>query len=335
MATLGSWSDGVEYDPYTVLQKSPGTWWPVGKNVVQHSQLKRLLAQSAQWHARRAINYFVSDDLNELLEAAVSAGTAVELLAKTYLVNIDPALLADRGDRDTVLVLGGNGALARADPLLMKTIGAVEALRLVKYLYKELPWLQQDGVSLRVRNAAIHMALVRTDELRSAVMEMSRLVESLIVPLGLARDDFWDPHSLSAVNYLLDEAKSETARIVAAKIAAAQRYLARLLRGISTESRHTLLAVLSGRPASVGIDHDEPQECPVCQQQGWLVCSVLEDPRREPNEDGRFSQWVDQFAYPEVFECPVCQLHVEGRELSEFDFPNSILVAVEEIERDD
>jgi hypothetical protein len=335
VATLGSWSDGAEYDPDIVLKKSSGTWWPVGKNVVQHSQLKRLLAQSARWHARRSITLFVSDDVNELLEAAVSAGTAVELLAKTYLINIDPALLAEKGDRDTVLALGGNGALARVDPLLMKTIGAAEALRLVKYLHKELPWLQQDGVSLRVRNAAIHMALVRTDELRSAVLEMSRLIESLIVPLGLARDDFWDPHSLPAVNYLLDEAKSETARIVAAKVAAAQRYLARLVRGLSTESCHTLLTVLSGRPASMGIDHDEPQECPICKQQGWLICSVLEDHRREPDEYGRFSQWVDQFAYPEVFECPVCQFHVEGRELREFDFPTSIIVGVEEIERDD
>src|SRR5215469_7952822 len=101
MAKLTSWGDGVEYDPDHALRKS-GTWWPAGKYVVKHDQLKRLLAESARWHARRAIDLFISDQVNELLDAAVSAGSAVELLAKSYLASIDPALLADKGDRDTV-----------------------------------------------------------------------------------------------------------------------------------------------------------------------------------------------------------------------------------------
>lgn len=335
MATLGSWSDGTEYDPEIVLKKSPGTWWPVGENVVKHSQLRRLLAQSAQWHARRAINLFVSDHLNELLEAAISAGTAVELLAKTYLAGIDPALLADKGDRDTILVLGGNGALGRTDPLSMKTIGAFEALRIVKYLYRELPWVQHDTVSLRVRNAAIHMALVRSDELRSAVVEMSRLIECLIVPLDLDRADFWGSHATSVVGYLLDEAKTERARIVAAKIAAAQRHLATLLEGLNAESRRVLLAALSGRAPNVGIEYDVPQECPVCAQKAWLVCTVEHgEPYEQAETDGGNSIWVDRIAYPVVFECPVCQLKLEDGELWEFNFPDSIVIDAEDVTSD-
>lgn len=335
MATLGSWNDGTGYDPEFAPKTSPGTWWPAGKYVVKHSQLKRMLAESAQWHAQRAIQLFVSEDLNELLDAAVSAGTAVELLAKTYLATIEPVLLADKGDRDTVLIMGGRGELASVDPLLMKTISALDALRLAKYFHRELPWFQQDTVSLRVRNAAIHMALVQGDELRWAVIQMSRLVESLIIPLDLDRESFWGSNAMSVVNYLIDEDKTERARTVAAKKAAAERYLIELLQGLSDENRRVMLAVLSGRSPNIFIDHNEPQQCPVCEQQGWLICGVESGPiQRQAEEDGGFSVWAERIAYPVIFKCPVCQLHVEEDELLEFKFPRSIGIDPEDLTRD-
>jgi hypothetical protein len=331
MTTVESWGDGFEYAPDIAL-KRPQTWWPVGPRVVEHSQLKRLLAESAQWHARQAIRLFISDDRNELLQAAVSAGSAVEMITKAYLVNIECALLADKGDRDTVLLLGGHGTLASADPLSMKTIGAFDALRLVKHLHKELPWLQQDIISLRVRNAAIHMALVRSDELRAAVVQMSRLIESILVPLKLDRQRFWGSEESSVVDYLLDEAKTQIARTVAAKKMAARRYLDKLLDGLSEEGRRTVLAALSGRGANVFIDHQESQECPVCGQQGWLICTVERgDAERQPDEDGGISIWAARTAYPEVFVCPVCLLDIEGEEVWEFDFPVAIEIDPEDI----
>ncbi len=333
MTTIHSWGDGIEYDPGMIMRSPKSTWWPVGPRVVEHKQLRRLLAETAQWHARQAIRLFVSDDRNELLQAAVSAGTAVELLAKTYLASVDSVLLADKGDRDTVLLLGGHGSLASADPLIMKTIGGVDALRLVKYLHKELPWIQQDVICLRVRNAAIHMALVQSIELRAAVVQMSRLVESILAELGFDRELFWgSSHEVSAVDHLLDEAKSERARIVAAKKAAAQRHLRRLLAGLSAEGRRLVLAALSGRPSNVSIEHEEPQECPICGQQGWLVCTVERGEfERQPEEDGGFSVWASRTAYPHVFVCPVCELNVEGEELWEFDFPDSIDIEPEDV----
>jgi hypothetical protein len=325
MTTVESWGDGIEYDPSIVTKKNPGTWWPVGPRVVKHDQLKRVIAQSARWHARQAIRLFVSDDLNEMLQAAISAGTAVELLAKAYLASIDGVLLADKGDRDTMLLLGGHGGLAPADPLLMRTVGGIEALRLAKHLHRDLPWLQQDIVALRVRNAAIHMAMVRSDELRAAVVQMSRIGESLLAQLGLDRERFWGSHEVSVVEYLLDEARTERARIVAAKKAAAQRHLDELLVGLTDSDRRVVLTVLSGRPPNVSIEHDEPQECPVCGQKGWLVCTVESGTtRQEADEDGGVSEMTARTAYPHIFTCPVCELEIEGEELWEFDFPDSI-----------
>lgn len=56
------------------MDPSEGTWWPAGQYVVPLNRLTQLLIQSARNHARQAIRLFVSDDLDELLQAATSTG---------------------------------------------------------------------------------------------------------------------------------------------------------------------------------------------------------------------------------------------------------------------
>lgn len=308
-----------------VVDKSEGTWWPIGRLQVPCGDLKWLLAQSAQWHARQSIRTFSSNDLNDLLQAATAAGTGVELLAKAYLASIDVALLAEKGDRDTVLLLGGHSALTESEPLAMKTIGALEALKIAKQLHKDLPLTQPNPVVFRVRNAACHMALVRSDSLRAAVVQMCRIVESLLLALDVDRRSFWGIHEIPAVDALLDEAKTEIARAVAVKKAAAASRIGRMLADLSELAREAVLAALSGRKMS-STEHEEPQECPVCEQQGWLLCSMeLGWVRKEIDEDGHvIAILVDRTAYPFAFECPVCELDVEEDELLEFNFPRQI-----------
>ena len=119
---------------------TPEPWG--GLSSINHD-FSNMLAQSARWHARTAVSNFVSDDPDARLQAACSAGTAVELLAKAYLADMNPALLADKGDKDTVLHLVGHGALAKGDVLSIKTIGAYEALRLVAQLHRGFPAFDQ------------------------------------------------------------------------------------------------------------------------------------------------------------------------------------------------
>jgi hypothetical protein len=303
---------------------SEGTWWPAGKYVVPRSRLKQLLALSARHHARQAIRLFVSDDLHDLLEAAASTGTAVELLTKAYLASVDYALLADRGDRDSVLTLGGNSSLADVSAQGIRTISAVDALALAKHLQKDLPWIPRDSLVLRVRNAALHMGLVEREELRRAVVQMCRLSSVLVKGLGLDNRLYWGDDAAPVVEHLLDEAKSETARTVAAKKAAAHERLTSLLTGLDPADQKILLAALSGRPTST-IEHGEAQTCPVCGQQGWLLCVIERGPVEfEPDDGGNGYAWAPRTAYPVEFECPVCELALESLELAEFDFPSEI-----------
>jgi hypothetical protein len=298
---------------------------PAGGTSAPLGDLSYLLARSARWHARRAIASFASQDLDELLQAGTSAGTAVELLAKAYLATINPSLLADRGDRDTLLLLCGSSAAVNLNALSMRTIGAETALRLVQHVHAAFPPFEQQPLVLRVRNAAVHMALIDKAELRGAVLQMSRMTESLLTELGVDRDHFWGDHGKPVVNSLLDAARTALQHAVAAKMAAAGERLNRLTQDAPPRARAAILAALSGRLTGSS-DFDAPRACPVCAQQAWLICSIEQEGtvRYKISENATPLAETDLVAYPFVFECPVCELQLDVDELPEFDFPRSI-----------
>lgn len=318
-----SWYDAAPSRPPR-LDASEGTWWPAGRYRVPRSRLRQLLAFSARYHAREAVRLFVSDELESLLQAAASTGSAVELLSKAYIASVDPILLAERGDRDSLLLLTGRSSYSDILATDIRSLGASDALKLAKYLKKDLPWNAQEQLALKARNAALHMALVDRRELHNATVSMAKIVDSLLAVLELNRNDFWGEAAIGVVTELFDEAKTETSRVVAGKRAVATRYLASLVSGLDASARAVVLASLSGRHIS-STDHEEPQECPVCHQQGWLLCGVDRGPvEYDYDEDGPPSAWVERTAYPFGFECAVCRLELEGDELQELDFPAEI-----------
>jgi hypothetical protein len=204
----------------------PGRWLPQGRKYFSIKDLLYVLARSARWHAPHVITGFASQDCDELLQVATSAGTAVELLGKVYIATMNPALLADKGDSDTILHLSGHGRRCKNGITEMKSVVGYEALRLIKQLYPQFPLVGDKPVVLRVRNAAVHMALVDSQELRAGVIEMVKMVESLLGLLDLDREHFWGSAAMGAVDSLLDEAAREVTQIVAAKLGAARRVLA-------------------------------------------------------------------------------------------------------------
>nr|BFE32623.1 hypothetical protein GCM10010200_048740 [Actinomadura rugatobispora] len=169
------------------------------------------------------------------------------------------------------------------------------------------------------------MGIVDQRELKSAVMVMVRIVEDLIAAIEKAdRVKFWAEDRIPLVDQFLDESLSDLRRTVAAKVAAAKRQIALLTRDLPADAARIVLASLSGREARTLIDRELPHQCPVCSQMGWLVCSVeRSDVETDYDESGMF-YIVHQTAYPHVFECPVCNLTLEDRELDEFEFPREI-----------
>jgi hypothetical protein len=328
--TVDSWGEGLDKSFNSF--PSPGYDLPAGQWYTGIGSLMFLLGRSARWHARQAVRGFVSEDENEQLQAATSAGTAVELLAKAYLASVNPALLAERGDPDTLIHLCGRGGKVKNGPLAMKTIGAVETLRLVTRLHPQFSLFDDQPPVLRARNSAIHMALVDVKDLRVAVVQMARMVENLLVALELDRDDFWGERATQVVDSLLDEAARELERVVQAKIAVARGRLETLTADVPEAVAVAILAALSGKAGTYG-DYNVPQKCPVCGQQGWLVCYVEQE--EIELEDESSALLPEEVAHPYIFQCPVCHLELAADELEEFDFPSSVSVEEDPQEPDE
>ncbi len=304
-----------------------GSRWPAGKWHQTHEQLHLHLWSAGRTHSRRALSTFGSADSDEQQLAAISVGCAVELLSKSLIARTTPALLSERGDRDTLLHLTDHGHLSAKKATEVRTLSASEAVATATHLHPSLTWRPgADSIVFRVRNAAAHMALVDAPELHSAVLVMLRYVNSILTTQNADPALFWGDNLTSLASELLDEAKSERRRVVAGKLAAARTRLDMLVGRLDATASAVVLASLSGRKLSYA-DHEEPQACPLCHQQGWLLCGVE---RTEViwGPDGKPE--VFPTAYPFTFECAVCGLDVEGDELHEFDFPMEIELELED-----
>jgi hypothetical protein len=253
---------------------------------------------------------------------AISIGCAMELLSKALVAQVSPALLVDSRDRDreNLLHLTDHGHLAKKKAATeVKTVSGAEAAMIANELHRTLGWRKPaDSFVFRVRHAAAHMALVNSDEVHTAVLEMLRYVHGLLAFQGANPVDFWgDLEPLAAE--LLDEAQSQRRQIVAARRAAAKARLAELVGRLDEPARAVVLASLSGHKMGFA-DYDEPKTCPVCEQQGWLLCSISR---------------TTHTAYPFVFFCAVCELYLQGDELEEMDLAAEIPLDVDTDSMDD
>jgi hypothetical protein len=329
-------------DPFRESADQPkGLCIPAGRYWTALSNLRFVLGRNARWHARRAVTGFVSDDADEQLQAASSAGSAIELLAKAYVVSVNPALLAEKGDRDTILHLCGRGVHAKNGIMAMRTIGAVETLKLVKHLHPSFPFFENDLPALSARNAALHMALTSSREmLQPAVIQMAKLTDSLLGLLELDREKYWGPHAVGVVDSLLDEAGKRLHQVVAAKVAAARKRMAEMTEGMAEEAAgalRTALAAgvhLSQFNEDGGWDHLENDECPACHyQQSELLCALGSE-EVDWEHDGDGGTFEVDYGYPYLFFCPVCRLELNGDELAEAGISSQKIQLESEFEQD-
>lgn len=335
--TMESW--GNEWVPQPekgsrrIRTDSEGMWWPAGKNMVPNTRLKQLLALSARWHARTAISGFSSEDLDDLLQAALSCGSAVELIGKAYLASLNHSFIGEKADKDSLFMLAGlHGMIPTARATALRSISALDMIKLIKQIHTKLPIEVQDPVSLRVRNSSAHMGLVDATELRLGLIQMARVVDVILPLLELDPEPFWGSDLMPAVASLLDEASAEIARIIESKKARARARLAQLVKGFAAPEVAALMATLSGRFTSMS-DHNEAQQCPVCKQSGWLLCNLERgEPVLDPEEGGG---WVTQTAFPFQFQCPVCALDLDDNEILEFDFPQELQLEDDEATDDE
>ena len=135
---------------------------------------------------------------------------------------------------------------------------------------------------------------------------MVRIVDSIVCAMGEDRSEFW-ADCLPLADELIHQRQTIVARVVAAKRKAAEDRLEELIRGLDP---HTATLVLASRSRQRWFsDHDEPTPCPVCGQEAWLLCGLIEG---EPEADGENGLSVPRTAFPTALECSVCGFALEG-----------------------
>jgi len=292
--------------------------------------LYKSLLDSALHHAHIALADFTKD-MNEMATSAIHAGIAVEHLAKCYLAIQHPILLADKGcDVDTMLHLVGKGELAKTPPYSIKTVGAAEACKRVKYLLAEFRFNEQvDGFLFNARNSAGHLGIAI--DVRKAIRTMVHLADPLLAAIGYDRAKFWG-NKLPAVDTLHDETISELQAILQVKYEAARNSLASALEGLDAAQQAAFKMIMVAKGRDSTSDYEEPYPCPVCQTQGWLICSrdyeVVND---EASPEGFSIIFNEPVAYPLMFRCGVCGLELDESEIEAAWMPAEITLPDSEV----
>lgn len=234
---FGSGWSGIEHDP-----DHDSAHWPVGSRACAHEDLPWLLLGSARDNALRALSLYVSDNRLELLQAAVAIGAAVEQAAKACVASIEPALLAEKGQVDSVLWFTGHKALAKTPPTEVRTISGLEAAQIARERKLGVVAPRDDVLrAMNVRNSATHMALVDQVELRTGVPAMVRIVDSIVRAMDEDRAKFWVDR-LGVVDELITQRLAEVRQVVSAKMAVAKQRVDHLTRGLASDTRALILA---------------------------------------------------------------------------------------------
>jgi len=122
-------------------------------------------------------------------------GTAVELVAKAFLVGINPALIVPQGDVNSTLIFSGNVEYLPAGAKA-KTRTGNDVLKIARSLIQtesgeRMPWTDADQETvLEARNATAHLGLLREDQ-KIDFMECGNRIISAIAAQAGELGDYW------------------------------------------------------------------------------------------------------------------------------------------------
>lgn len=278
----------------------------------------------ASTHAGRATLLNYTSDLTYVkLRTALEVGAAAEWLVRAALARLSPALLAVRAHHDSLLALAGARTLS--DPLELRTIPTLEALTILIKAHPSMASIRSDvDFIMSVRNSAAHSGLVAAASLEVATRRLVRVVDALVVEVGLSREKFWGPELVQVAAGISADFENEIAARVSSKIAAAKARLKDIVAGIPSTQLEQTLSALESRLPSVSIaddSEDAEYECPACTRRAWI--SYL----RQRGEVGSLEIDYDGDGDPEnaymvfevtlipmILQCPVCGLILDAQD---------------------
>lgn len=292
------------------------------------AKLFESLLHAARADARQALEQYADPDSSVRLRAAVSAGSAVEALLKAVLAQTLPSLLAERGDVHTQLILSGLPGARGKSYLDCRTVGGLEAMRAVTVAKPSL-MLAEDDVkrALSVRNAATHLSILTTADLKAGIRSMVATIEVLLPSLATPMD-FWGqallPHAETLREAVADQRME---RVEEAKSLARVRLEKLKIVGQSAfEAMAELLDAKGYQDEVEGETARVAHRCPVCEYSGWLSGFVERSNLHYSHEDdyGAPRAWVDRTLDVAEFSCEVCGLYLRSAEVRLAGLPTEV-----------
>ncbi|WP_295792138.1 hypothetical protein [uncultured Microbacterium sp.] len=288
------------------------------------------LYRASRHEAGTALARFTSDEQQDRRVASIAAGAAAEYLLACVVVNIDPVLLADPTDIPSAVTLSRRNPTQALNPRKFRSATWGRQVAIVQEVHQALNIREDIRFLLELRNAAVHVALTDKKELTDAVSRMVRVVDTLLPLVPQHKEsDYWGARLPVAVE-MRDKRSTAVRQRVAAKLAEARaRYRSRVTALVLGEAAEAaLLLALEASPVAAIVDDSaqEPATCPACSRQGELSylkvrsdevqSEVVYDRDLTPEDIVYFHTVIGT---PVLFQCPVCELELDGEELNGFD----------------
>lgn len=307
-----------------VIHRDPPTENSIG--LVRVSGLRAHLLGASRGSAQFALRSYASAVPFERIQSALSAGSAVEYMLKCVIAAADPTLLAQRSSLDSVIALSRAVQPIPIDPRSLRTIDASEALKIVGKLHPTMKTQVDAAAVLDLRNSAAHMAMEAGPEIEKAVVGVVRVLSELLDFLKEGEDRFWGTNLSPLVREMKKKASDALAHRVGSKVAAAEMRFKALTRSLSGSGMEAILTLLERRDVPFALDEsggDVGRMCPACGRRGLLSFIKERDPSSfeilsDPDDPSNQVVYVSVAGTPEMFQCPVCDLKLDGDELTQF-----------------
>lgn len=263
------------------------------------------------------------------------AALGLELLGKSALASVHPALVADPSKVESLLYACGRQVSDQVHSIGAKTI------------YERLLRLSKD-FDQRMKDICVLMANRRNEELHSASSPTTDLDPRAWVPgfwraaeviLGIRQkalsDWVGDEEAKSAKVVIADSSKvlqeAVRTRIARCKRDFDERYPAGSLdRRMLVEALQKAIFPLGELELRRNADGNERQPCPACSSPAWVFGSEFDRHRRPVEYDSGSYMWtqlVDKVYVTTDFKCGACGLMLSGApELEITDLPSEFVV---------
>lgn len=299
----------------------PQKQWSFGYDSFGNEYLPAHLLSVSAHHARSAVSKAQETDPYTLLDAAIHAGGAVELLAKFFLANVNPVLIVDLRKIQNagllqVLGLPTSGPLDPRDVAKVATKGPVACLDLLKLMTGVTPDKNDIDAVFAARNTAIHFGLMDRPELQAALAAMVRIIEALLEDSNIERRMYWggtldqSAHlakkvdSYSELRSKLAEARHRSDAIEAL------RAMADIPNDFAKDSQDGFDFEALSEKYEYGFE----QKCPACSDSGVIFCVVTEAIAATAFGE---SALVEKSASGVEYACNTCGLRLNEREMGQ------------------